>query len=296
MNEIVLALLKCPNIGNAKVYEYIVQNKFNIESMILNLKGFLGDEFDNFDSCLKNAKTEIERNKSAGINIITILNENFPSKLYTITDPVLYLYYIGNISLLNEPSVAVIGTRHPLDESKKNTEIIVKELSNKYVIVSGLALGIDAIGHKTTLEYSGKTIAVLPAGLNDIQPRSNKKLADDIVSNNGLLVSEYPVGTPFNTFNYAKRDRIQAALSDVIIVPEAKEDSGTMIAVRKAYKENKKVYQVNGNDNIEIKDTISLNDDYMKIIDEAVSTCITNEKKKKKQLLQSINTEQISLF
>ena len=218
-SEFIIALLKCPGIGPSKALKYIIENDLSLEKCISNIDKIVSNE--DFDIYLEEAKKEIESNKKKDIKIITILDDSFPSKLYTISDPILYLYYYGNISLLNEPSVAIIGTRHP------------SEKSINYVIVGGLALGIDTIGHKTSIDCGGKTIAVLPTPIDDIQPRSNKGLANEIVMNDGLLVSEYSTGIPLSNFNYAKRDRIQAALADIIIVPEAKEDSGTMITIKK---------------------------------------------------------------
>jgi DNA processing protein len=293
-SKFIIALLKCPGIGPSKALQYIISNNLSLEKCITNIDKIVSKT--DFDIYVKEASEEIELNKNKNISIITIFDNSFPSKLYTISDPILYLYYSGNISLLNELSVAIIGTRHPSDESVNNTKILSKDISNKYVIVGGLALGIDTIGHKTSIECGGKTIAVLPSPIDDIQPRSNRNLAKEIINNNGLLVSEYSTGVPLSNFNYAKRDRIQAALADIIIVPEAKEDSGTMIAVKKAIKEKKKVYQLSGNNNKIIEDTISLVDDYMINIDKAILNNQIIEKEKYMKLTNQNNTEQISLF
>ncbi len=293
-SEFIIALLKCPGIGPSKALKYIIENDLSLKKCISNIDKIVSNA--GFDIYLEEAKKEIESNKKKDIKIITILDDSFPSKLYTISDPILYLYYYGNISLLNEPSVAIIGTRHPSENSINNTILLSKDISNNYVIVGGLALGIDTIGHKTSIDCGGKTIAVLPAPIDDIQPRSNKGLANEIVMNDGLLVSEYSTGIPLSNFNYAKRDRIQAALADIIIVPEAKEDSGTMITVKKAIKENKRVYQLSGNNNKLIKDIISLDGDYMIDINNAVSSNQINEKEKYTKLINQNNSEQISLF
>lgn len=290
----VLALLKCPGIGSTKAFKYIADNKFSLEKCISNIEKIITK--DEFDEYINLANAEIKLNKNKNIDIVTIFDSVFPSKLYNISDPVLYLYYYGNIELLNNPSVAIIGTRHPSLESISSTEVISKAISERYTIIGGLALGIDTIGHQIAVDNGGKTIAVLPSGIDNIQPKSNRELAKKIATKGSLLVSEYSAGTQLSNFNYAKRDRIQAALADVVIVPEAKEDSGTMIAVRKAYKENKKVFQLSSNSNQMIKDTISLNDNYMKIIEDTVSNNqIIEKEKNNKYINQNIN-EQISLF
>ena len=290
----IITLLKCPGIGSTKALNYIVDNNFSLEKCITNIEKIIPKtEFDLYADI---AKTEIELNKNKNIDIVTIFDSLFPSKLYNISDPVLYLYYFGNIKLLNSPSVAIIGTRHPSLKSISDTKAISKIISEKYAIVGGLALGIDTIAHQTAIDNKGKTIAVLPSSIDNIQPKSNTELAKRIAKSGSLLVSEYSSGTTLSKFNYAKRDRIQAALADTIIVPEANEDSGTMIAIRKAYKENKKVFQVLGNNNQMIKDTISLDDNYIKVIDDAVSKNQIIEKEKNKQYVNHTNNEQMSLF
>jgi len=297
MNEFVLALLKCSKIGNTKAYEFIKQNKFDINNMKTNLKDFIGEsEFQKFDDYKQDAANEIERNKVAGISIITIMDDRFPAKLFTISDPVLYLYYKGNIDLINSKSVAVIGTRHPKEESIMYTNEVTSLIVKKgYSIVGGLALGIDTVGHQSAINNGGKTIAVMPTGLDNIQPISNKKLADEILKHNGCLVSEYSVGTIINTFNYAKRDRIQAALSNAIFVGEATEKSGTIIAVNKAIQEKKYVFQLDTNNNSIIKNTISSNYDNIEDLFSAVEINSKIEINRKKIIDTKIG-KQISLF
>ena len=114
-SEFIIALLKCPGIGSTKAFKYIVDNSFSLEKCILNIEKIVAKS--DFDICINEARKEIELNKNKKISIITIFDNTFPSKLYTISDPILYLYYYGNVSLLNESSVAIIGTRHPSIET-----------------------------------------------------------------------------------------------------------------------------------------------------------------------------------
>ena len=297
MDEFVLALLKCKKIGSTKAYEFIKENKFDIDKMKLNLEKFVGSfEFNNFNRYLKEANEEIKKNRLSEINIITLLDDRFPTKLYNTSDPILYLYYKGNIDLLNDKSIAVIGTRHPTEKSIELTKRITKEIvDNGYVVIGGLALGIDSVGHQTSIDNHGKTIAVLPTGLDNIQPSSNKKLANEILNNNGCLISEYSVGTTLNTFNFAKRDRIQTALANAIFVGEANEKSGTMIAVNKAIKENISVFQFATNENKIIKNNIDVN---CGNIDEMFNSADNNYKNEisKSEIINEKCEEQISLF
>lgn len=299
-NKYIIALLKCKGIGNTRLFEFIKKQDFNIDKIKINLNKLISnDDYNNFIQILSDAEYEIEANEKKEIKLITILDEKFPSKLYTISDPVLYLYYKGNIDLINTLSVAIIGTRNPNELSKENSYKLSSNLSKQgYTIISGLALGIDAIAHKSCVENKGKTIAVLPSGIDNIQPTSNRGLAEEIINSNGCLVSEYPIGTVLNKFNYAKRDRIQSALSNVIIVPEANEKSGTMIAVNKSKKEGKPVFQLTTNDNKLIDNSIDIEkEDYLYTIKRAVELDVQKEKQKELDIINNkINNEQISLF
>ena len=299
-NKYIIALLKCKGIGNTRLFEFIKEQDFNIDKIKLNLNKLItNDDYNNFIQILSDAEYEIEANEKKEIKLITILDEKFPSKLYTISDPVLYLYYKGNIDLINTLSVAIIGTRNPNELSKENSYKLSSNLSKQgYTIISGLALGIDAIAHKSCVENKGKTIAVLPSGIDNIQPTSNRGLAEEIINSNGCLVSEYPIGTVLNKFNYAKRDRIQSALSNVIIVPEANEKSGTMIAVNKSKKEGKPVFQLTTNNNKLIDNSIDIEkEDYLYTIKRAVELDVQKEKQKELDIINSkMNNEQISLF
>lgn len=299
-NKYIIALLKCKGIGNTRLFEFIKEQDFNIDKIKINLNKLISsDDYNNFIQILSDAEYEIDANEKKGIKLITILDEKFPSKLYTISDPVLYLYYKGNIDLINSLSVAIIGTRNPNELSKENSYKLSSNLSKQgYTIISGLALGIDAIAHKSCVENKGKTIAVLPSGIDNIQPTSNRELAEEIINSNGCLVSEYPIGTVLNKFNYAKRDRIQSALSNVIIVPEANEKSGTMIAVNKSKKEDKPVFQLITNDNKLIDNAIDIEkEDYLYTIKTAIELDVQKEKQKELDIINSKkNNEQISLF
>lgn len=292
----IVALLKCKGIGNKKALNYIIENKFLFTSCVENLNQLVN--INEFNLHYKEAKKEINSNLKNNISIVSIFDSLFPSKLYTITDPVLYLYYRGNIQLLSTKSVAVIGTRHPTDLSIESTKNITKLLAKNYTIIGGLALGIDKIGHETAIEEKGYTIAVLPSSIDKILPSSNQKLANKIVENGGLLLSEYSIGTEVFKFNYVKRDRIQSALSNLILIPEAKENSGTMITVKNALMEGKKIYQLTTNiNNNSITNSVTVDDDIISIFDKDITKDIENEISKKNKLYNYRGTvKQISIF
>ena len=297
MDKYIIALLNCKGIGTTKLYNYIKKNNFDVEKIKNNIINFIEDEdYRNFETYLSLAEKEINDNYKKGISLITLFDEDFPTKLYVSSEPVLYLYYKGNINLLNEKTVTIIGTRKPDDYSIQMAKKVTKEISDKsYVIASGLALGIDTVAHQSCLEAGGKTIAVLPSSIDNIQPKSNTKLAQLIVEKKGCLITEYPSGSVVNKYNFARRDRIQSLLANCVIIPQANENSGTMIAVRKSIKDNKKVFQFSTNNNKFIKDTIDVqNNDYLntivKIVDESFS-----QEKRKEELVEKI-FEQPTLF
>ena len=164
---------------------------------------------------------------------MTILDPGYPQYLKQIFRPPFVIFYYGNIALLNsiENNVAVVGSRNPSSYGEKITQEIVNKISKNFVIVSGLAKGIDSISHKACIESGGTTIAVLGSGIDYCYPSSNQKLYDEI-KNNHLLISEYPPMTKPNKNNFPKRNRIIAGISKSLLITEAKEQSGTSITAQ----------------------------------------------------------------
>lgn len=157
-------------------------------------------------------------------------------RLAQLQQPVSKLYYKGHdevLILLNKPTVAIVGSRHPTSYGLSVTEELVEGLvAAGVVIISGLALGIDSVAHSATLASGGQTIAVLPTGLDTVYPARHKQLAADIIATGGLLVSEYPDSNSHPMkYQFIARNRIIAALADVIVVTEAAERSGSLHTV-----------------------------------------------------------------
>ena len=158
------------------------------------------------------------------------------------------VYFIGNIPLARCPVVAIVGTRKPTPYGKEVTFKLAYELAQKgVIIVSGLALGTDAIAHRAALQAGGTTIAVLANGLDSVYPASHRTLAEEIVQKGGLLLSEYPPGTPARDFQFLARNRIVSGLSDAVVVTEAASSSGTLTTVAHALDQNREVFAVPGN-------------------------------------------------
>ncbi len=167
---------------------------------------------------------------------LTMLDKEYPSYLKALYKPPLVLYYYGDISLLDNlnNNLAVVGSRANSTYGEKITREIVNDISNKYTIVSGMALGIDSIAHTACLDNKGKTIAVLGSGIDYPAPKTNTDIYYRIIKNGGLVISEYPGDLePLPEF-YPIRNRLIAGFSKAVLVTEAKLFSGTSITVNVA--------------------------------------------------------------
>ena len=178
------------------------------------------------------------------------INSNFyPERLRNISSPPKQLYCLGDLELLNyKNNIAIIGSRNCSFYGERAAKDFAFNLSkNNLCIVSGLAKGIDSFAHIGTLNAKGRTIAVLGSGLDNIYPRENEKLFQDIIKNNGLVITEYPLGTLALKQNFPARNRIISGLSDTVLVIEARKKSGTNITVDFALEQGKDVFVVPGN-------------------------------------------------
>lgn len=176
-------------------------------------------------------------------------DSRYPRRLTEISDPPKVLYCRGNIELLSRDCLAVVGTRKLTGYGREACQTITNELARAgFTIVSGLAFGIDAIAHQSTLDVDGKTIAVLGGSVEDkeIGPKTNLPLAKKILKNGGLLVSEYKAGSRVFATNFAVRDRIISGLSLGVLVIEADLKSGSLITAKCALEQNRDVFAVPG--------------------------------------------------
>ncbi len=171
----------------------------------------------------------------------------------------LILYYLGDISLLDKDIVAVIGKRDITEKEKiiaKNTGKVLAR--HGYVVLNGLALGTDKAALEGAIEEHGKTIAIMPGGLDSIYPKSCTKLASDILKNGGCLISTYPIGTRPNKIRFVERDSVQAELADKVCVVTCKKEGGTMHTIKAAFKQKKKIGVICESDgNIYAKETMN---------------------------------------
>ncbi|WFA09776.1 DNA-processing protein DprA [Tissierella sp. Yu-01] len=183
------------------------------------------------------------------VNTLTIYDEDYPISLTNIYNKPAVLYTKGNYKLDRDLAIGIVGSRKATSYGKWACEKFVKELVNLGVtIISGLAMGIDSIAHRTAVEYGGKTIGILGNGIDKVYPRVNARLYDD-VSNNGIILTEFPMGTEPLSYNFPQRNRIIAGLSQGIVVIEAKEKSGSLITAHHSLEQGKDVFAVPGNIN-----------------------------------------------
>lgn len=182
------------------------------------------------------------------ISLLTNKSEKYPEKLAQISDSPICLYYKGNIDLLNSKSIAIIGSRECSNYGKQMAVKFAYELAKLgFTIVSGGARGIDTFAHLGALAVGGRTIMVLGNSLEYIYPPENKDLEERILNNDGLLISEYMVGTKPSKYTFPERNRLISAISDGVLVVEAGIQSGALITVDFALDQGKNVFAIPGN-------------------------------------------------
>ncbi len=195
-----------------------------------------------------NPDLEMEKLSRENIDLITVFDKNYPQLLKEIYAPPAMLYIRGQFKPKDKFSLGIVGPRKLSPYGKQITPLITAELSQSgLTIVSGLAKGIDTLAHQATIKSKGRTIAVLGSGLDkrSIYPYQNKHLAEE-VSQNGALISEYPIGTRPLAQNFPQRNRIISGLSLGILVIEAGEKSGSLITARDALEQNREVFAIPG--------------------------------------------------
>ncbi|AEX51407.1 Rossmann fold nucleotide-binding protein [Rahnella aquatilis CIP 78.65 = ATCC 33071] len=187
------------------------------------------------DSAVSFAEDQIHKSDTQKHRIISFFDKEYPHSLRLIETPSPILFCAGNLEALNEKCITVIGTREPTGHG----EIIAKNLTkwfseNGWNIVSGLAIGVDSLAHQACIDVQGKTIAVLAHGLETIYPKSNRKLAEDILAQNGTLVSEYHYDSFIARSNFVKRDAVQAALASAVFLVQSGVPGGSLHASKAA--------------------------------------------------------------
>lgn len=250
-----LALALTPGLGAARSRKLVthfegVTNVFRASLTELEAAGLRAESAQSIalGRSLEMAEEELVRSASVGAEILTLDDPSYPALLKNIYDPPVVLYVRGDVSVLSEPGIAVVGTRHPTPYGIGMAQRLSCDLAaHGLAIISGMARGVDTQAHKGALEGKGKTVAVWGTGIDVPYPRDNKKLAEQIVESGGAIVSEFAVGTFAAPQNFPIRNRIISGLAIGVLVVEAGEYSGTRITARNALEQGRDIYAVPGN-------------------------------------------------
>lgn len=226
-------------------WQFIIENKLHFESEYHKIETALSD----INILLESYRVELRNFQEMGVEVISPLNYNYPTVLRNYKPFVKMLYARGNKDLLSKGSrVAIIGSRKPTAYGRKIAYDLAKFLAQRGVtIVSGLALGIDAQAHKGALDTGGKTIAILATDVDHVYPMTNEKIYKQIVETHNLILSECKESSSPNRYQFPLRNRIISAISDIIIVIEAGEKSGSLITAQHGIEQGKTVYALPGN-------------------------------------------------
>lgn len=251
--RVLVALSIIPGFGCRRVFNLIKQLEdpeevFNLgkrklrsvegigEASALSLLSF--DEWDKVDEIIK----ETDKN---GSKIITLLDPEYPSLLKQIYDPPVLFWIKGNPESLSGPGVAIVGTRNTSSYGRNMAKKLTGELADQGMsIFSGLAYGIDAIAHRTALEHNAPTVAVLGSGIDNLYPRKNADLANEIVKSGGAVITEYPLGAKPDAGNFPVRNRIVSGMSLGVLVVESGIKGGSMITADLGLDQNREVFAV----------------------------------------------------
>jgi len=200
-------------------------------------------------AALERAEEELRFLEANDVNFVFLTDEAYPKKLFECADAPLILYYAGDLSVVNDKSIAVVGTRKATSRGRETTGSLIKSISEAGInpaIVSGLAYGIDVAAHKAALENELPTVAVFGHGFDIVYPVAHTKIAEKIVKAGGALVSEFHSTSKRDPKHFVRRNRIIAGLSDATVVVESARKGGAMVTADIANSYNREVFAVPG--------------------------------------------------
>ncbi len=230
-----LAVYHSPGVGSAKFHAYL-----RVDPHLAALPTGITPNWSGVESDL----AWLQQPNTA---IITLLDDRYPSLLKNIPSPPPLLYVRGDVNILSKPQLAIVGSRRPTAQGLEQAEYFARHFASLgFVVVSGLALGIDSASHKGALAANGgQTIAVLGNGVDYIYPAQNRSLTAKILTN-GCLVSEFPIGTKPIAHHFPRRNRIISGLSLGVLVVEAAQDSGSLITAKYAGEQGREIFAIPG--------------------------------------------------
>ena len=249
-----LALRMAPGLGTLTALRLLQKLKspqsiFRSSASELEAAGLSPAQARNVASgcAFEDAVNQCDKMKSAGAELITIQDSRYPQRLREIFDPPILLFALGQTSLMESPSIAVVGTRRASPYGLAAAERLSADLAKAgLTIVSGMARGIDTAAHKAVLAEEGDTIAVFGCGVDVLYPADNRKLYQEIAKK-GLLLSEFPMGAPAYPQNFPIRNRIVSGLALGVLIIEGAQHSGSAITAKLAMDQGREVFAVPGN-------------------------------------------------
>jgi DNA processing protein len=249
-----LALQLVPGLGKRKATQLIAQYAtpqaiFRASASELEAAGLSGSTARSIASgCVfEDAADQQQKALACGAQVIPIVDPRFPARLKEIFDPPILLFARGKVELLQQISLGIVGTRRPTPYGLAATERLAADLARAgLTITSGMARGIDTVGHKAALALGGDTIAVFGCGVDLVYPAENRKLSQEIAEK-GLLLSEFPMGAPAYPQNFPVRNRIISGMSIGVLIIEGAQHSGSAITARIALDQQREVFAVPGN-------------------------------------------------
>ncbi|MGQ9856424.1 MAG: DNA-processing protein DprA [Fervidobacterium sp.] len=221
--------------GVEEIDEYIQYGSQTLQSVLENSE----------DYRIVRARVVEYLSKNRDTSLITYWDEQYPEDLKHITHPPVCLFVRGNPEFLANEMFAIVGTRKMTSYGKVVTEMFATELAKHFVIVSGMAYGVDTVAHYSALKVKRPTIAVLGSGIDYVYPKSNKSLYEEIIKN-GCVVSEYLPWEEPKKYTFVERNRIVSGLSKGVLVTEASIDSGALITAKFGLEQGKDIFAVPG--------------------------------------------------
>ena len=247
MNKYELYKLKVAGLSNLQVFNIVNYWEMNGEWPSLELMAKIAGCRNQtlFMERYIRIDDKVLREEFKEFDSISIMDPEYPEELLWMHNPPVLLFYSGNIDLLKQLKIAVVGSRSCSRTGIQSVEKIINELNNELIVVSGLAKGIDAAAHYAAIRNGGKTIGVIGTGLDVFYPRSNKQL-QKYMSGSPLVLTEYGPGQGPQKHHFPERNRIIAGLSRAVIVAEARMRSGSLITCERAMEEGRDVFAIPG--------------------------------------------------